>query len=116
MSQPSRREQRRAERLAVSGVSGEVHVPQPIIVTELSRQGMQVETACALLLDSLHEFRITLAGQPLVIKGRIVHSRISDVDRDVVTYLSGIEFVEVSDRVVAIVENFVATVARSRAT
>ena len=82
------REQRDAERLGLSAVRGEVLVPQSLLVTQMSRRGMEVEAAFPLLLDALHEFRLTLDDHRLVIKGRVVHSRIRDVDRDVVTYVS----------------------------
>ena len=107
-------EHRQAERLGLAPVRGEVLVLQPMHVTELSRIGMRVETTCALLVDSLHEFRLTLAGQTMVVKGRVAHSRISDVDRDAVTYLSGIEFVELSDRTAAAIGDYLASISRQR--
>ena len=107
-------EQRQAERLGISAVRGEVLVLQPLVITELSRIGMTVETACPLLVESLHEFRLTLDRQTIVVKGRVAHSRISDVDRDVLTYLSGIEFVELSDRATAAISDFLATIRRHR--
>jgi hypothetical protein len=44
----------------------------------------------------------------------VVHSRISDVDQDIVTYRSGVEFVEVSDRVTAAIAEFLDTVKVNR--
>ena len=55
---------------------------------------MQVETGFPLQLDSLHDFRLTLGDRSVVVKGRIAHSRISDVDQDIITYRSGVEFIE----------------------
>ena len=109
------REQRDAERLGLSAVRGEVLVPQSLLVTQMSRRGMEVEAAFPLLLDALHEFRLTLDDHRLVIKGRVVHSRIRDVDRDVVTYVSGIEFVELPETAVAAIGEFLTGVARVRA-
>ena len=107
-------EQRRAARLGLSGMRGEVQVLQPLAVTEMSRRGMQVETSSPLQVDSLHEFRLSLADFVTIVKGRVAHSRINHVDRDVVTYLSGIEFVELSERVAAAIEEFLQTVSRDR--
>ena len=80
---------------------------QPSDVLQLSHGGMQVDTKFPLQLDSLHEFRLTLGEISLVVKGRIAHSRISDVDQDVITYRSGVEFIELSERVAAAIAHFV---------
>ena len=72
---------------------------QPTAVRQMSHGGMQVETSFPLQLDSLHEFRLTLGERSVVVKGRVAHSRISDVDQDIITYRTGIEFIELSDRV-----------------
>jgi c-di-GMP-binding flagellar brake protein YcgR len=87
---------------------------QPTAVREISRGGMQVETAFALHLDSLHDFRLTLGEQSIVIKGRVVHCRICDVDQDVVVYRSGIEFIEPPERVAEVIENFVTMLTSDR--
>jgi len=106
---------RDSERIQVLGdLHGEVMVFQPVIIREISAGGAQVETAFPLHLDSLHDFRLALGERSVVVKGRVAHCRISDVDQDLVRYLSGIEFVEPSDRVAAVVAEFVDTLRRSR--
>ncbi|MEW6320823.1 MAG: PilZ domain-containing protein [Acidobacteriota bacterium] len=101
-------EKRDSERIDLLGsLHGEVMVFQPTAIRQISRGGMQVETAFPLQLDSLHDFRLTLGDRSVVIKGRVAHSRISDVDQDQVIYKSGIEFVQPSDRVAAVIEDFV---------
>ena len=50
-------------------------------------------------LNSLHAVRLTLGDQSIVVKGRVAHCRISDVDQDIITYRTGIEFIEPSERV-----------------
>jgi len=85
---------------------------QPAAVFQVSHGGMQVDTGFPLQLDSLHEFRLTMGEVSLVVKGRIVHSRINDVDQDIVMYRSGIEFVEPSDRVLDAITHFVDTLAK----
>ena len=67
---------------------------QPAGIRQMSRGGMQVETSFPLQLDSLHDFRLTLGDRSVVVKGRIAHSRISDVDQDIITYRTGVEFIE----------------------
>jgi c-di-GMP-binding flagellar brake protein YcgR len=85
---------------------------QPTAVLEMSHGGMQVETAFPLQLDSLHDFRLTLGDRSVVVKGRVAHSRISDVDQDIVTYRTGVEFIELSERVQAAIAHFVDEVTR----
>ena len=75
---------------------------------------MQVETSFPLQLDSLHDFRLTLGDLSVVIKGRIAHSRISDVDLDIITYRTGIEFIEPSERVAAAIAHFVDAFAHEK--
>ncbi len=87
---------------------------QPSAVRQLSHGGMQVETGFPLQLDSLHDFRLTLGTRSVVVKGRIAHSRISDVDQDVLTYRSGVEFIEPSERVSAAIAHFVDEIAQGR--
>jgi hypothetical protein len=48
----------------------------------------------------------------VVVKGRVAHSRISDVDQDIITYRTGVEFIELSDRVAAAIADFVDELAK----
>lgn len=73
---------------------GGVMVFQPMTVTEIGLAGMQIETAGPLQLDSLHDFRLPLDDRPVIVKGRVVHCRISDVDPARIRYRTGIEFIE----------------------
>ena len=106
---------RDSERLELLGaVTGEVMVFQPMMIRQISTGGMEIETGFALQLDSLHDFRLTLSGgRSVVVKGRVAHARISDVDQDVIRYRSGIEFVEPPDRVSAAIEEFLERLRRS---
>ena len=76
---------------------------------------MQVETAFPLQLDSLHDFRLTLNDHSVVVKGRIAHSRIIDVDEDIIMYRSGVEFIEPSERVAEAIAHFVDALAKEKA-
>jgi len=69
---------RDSERLQILGdLLGEVMVFQPMAIKEISTGGAQVETAFPLHLDSLHELRLTLGDQSVVVKGRVVHCSIA---------------------------------------
>ena len=108
-------EKRDAERLDLLGtLDGEVMVFQPTAVRQISPGGMQVETAFPLQLDSLHDFRLTLGSRSVVVKGRVVHARISDVDQDQVIYRSGVEFVEPSEPVAVAIVEFIETMRQER--
>ena len=89
-------------------------VYQPTTVRQISRGGMQVETAFPLHLDSLHDFRLTLGDRSVVVKGRIAHCHISDVDQDIVVYRSGVEFVEPPERVAVVIDDIVSSLKREQ--
>ena len=91
----------------LGSLQGEVKVYQPITVHQVSRGGMQVETSFPLHLDSLYDFRLTLRDHSIVVKGRVAHSRIIDVDQDIVMYRSGIEFIEPSPPVLETIDALV---------
>ena len=87
---------------------------QPMLVKEISRGGATVETRFPLHLNSLHDVRLILGNTSVILKGRVVHSRISDVYEDIVTYRSGMEFVEPSDRVVSAIGEYLEAVKTDR--
>lgn len=108
-------DKRDTDRIQILGeLNGEVKVFAPMSIKEVSKGGAQVETGFPLQLDSLHEFRLTLGDRSVVVKGRIAHCRISDVDQELVTYRAGIEFVELSDRVQAAIIDFMDTIKAGR--
>jgi hypothetical protein len=108
----NKRDSQRIELLG--GLTGEVMVFQPILIRQISTGGMEIEAGFPLQLDSLHDFRLTLSGgRSVVVKGRVAHARISDVDQDVIRYRSGVEFVEPSERVSAAIVEFLELLRRS---
>ena len=110
-----RDEQRDAERVPILGeLQGEIMVFAPILIKEVSRAGATVETRFPLHLNSLHDLRLALGKTSVVVKGRVVHSRISDVDQDIVTYRTGVEFVEPSERVVSALTTYLESVKANR--
>src|ERR1700722_15471278 len=109
------RPKRHAERFELlEGLPGEVLVAQRIAITEISREGAQIETGFPLHLDSLHDFRLTLGDRSLVIKGRVVHCSITDVEQELVVYRAGIEFGEPADRVASAIADFIDAVTTGR--
>src|SRR5471032_3714182 len=97
-------DKRDTERLQILGeLHGEVMVFQPMAIKEISRGGAQIETGFPLQLDSLHDFRLTLGDHSVVIKGRVVHCSITDVEHELVLYRAGLEFIEPSERVAAVI-------------
>ena len=108
-------ETRDTERIPILGeLHGEVMVYQATTIKEISRAGAQVETVFPLHVDSLHQFRLSLGDRSVVVKGRIAHCSIRDVDQEVVTYRSGVEFVELSDRVFEVIADFIDAIKTGR--
>jgi hypothetical protein len=106
---------RDGERTPMLGdIPGEIMVLEPMPVKELSRGGATIETRFPLHLNSLHDLRLTLGERSVVVKGRVVHSHISDMDPDLVTYRSGVEFVEPSERIVTVIVEYLDSVKSDR--
>ena len=93
---------------------GGVMVFQAMTVTEIGVGGMQIETNSPLQLDSLHDFRLPLEDRPVIVKGRVVHCRISDVDTDRVIYRTGIEFIEPPDHARKAIERYMERMKTAR--
>jgi hypothetical protein len=107
-------EHRNQDRVPILGeLQGEITVFQPIVIKEISRGGVTIETQAPLHLDSLHDLRLTLGETSVVVKGRVVHSEISDVDQEIVTYRTGLEFIEPSEHVAGAISAFLDTIGGS---
>jgi len=106
---------RDAERIRILGeLHGEVMVFQPMLVRDISSGGVTVETRFPLQIDSLHDLRLTLGPRSVVVKGRVAHSSISDLDHDAVAYRTGLEFVEPSEAVLGAIVEFLDAVKATR--
>jgi hypothetical protein len=106
---------RDSERIEILGeLNGEVMVFQPTVIREISRGGAQVETTFPLHLDSLHDFRLTLGDRSIVVKGRVAHCSISDVEEEGVLYRSGIQFIEPSEPVFSVISDFIEAIKSGR--
>jgi PilZ domain len=115
MTSADDKEKRDAERIEILGeLHGEVMIFQPMAIKEISRGGAQVETGYPLQLDSLHDFRLTLGARSVVVKGRVAHCSISDVDSETVVYRSGIEFVDPPERVYSVIAEFIEAIMAGR--
>jgi PilZ domain len=108
-------EKRQAERIEILGeMSGAATVAQPIAIKELSQAGALIESSFPLQIDSLHQFRLTLGERTLVVRGRIAHCRINDVDQDRVIYAAGVDFVELSPAAAQTIAAFLDDVKAGR--
>jgi PilZ domain len=108
-------DKRDTERIEILGeLKGEVTVFQPMAIREISRGGALIETGFPLQLDSLHEFRLTLGDRSVVVKGRVAHCSITDVEQELVLYKAGIEFIEPAERVAAVIREFIEAIQTGR--
>jgi hypothetical protein len=95
-------------------VPGEVKIYHSMEIRQLSAGGALIEIGVPLQLDSLHDFRLSLGDHSVVVKGRVVHSHISNVGSDRLTYRTGIEFVDLSDPVTEAISGFIEALAAQR--
>ena len=103
------------ERVPILGeLQGEMMLFQPMLVRDLSRSGVTVDTRFPLQINSLHDVRLTLGNTSIIVKGRVVHSRVTEMDQDLLMYRTGMEFVEPSTAVVSAVHEFLAAVKANR--
>jgi hypothetical protein len=108
-------DKRDRERVPILGeLHGEVMVFQPMAILDISHGGAQVETPFPLQLDSLHDFRLTLGERSVVVKGRIAHCHIGDIEEERVLYRSGVEFIEPSQHAGSAIAEFVNALKHSR--
>src|SRR5687768_9134608 len=110
-------DKRDRERVPLEGqVRGEVMVFQPMTILDISLGGAQIETAFALQLDSLHDFRLSLGDRSVVVKGRIVHCHIGELTDITALYRTGVEFVALSEHALHAIVDFVRATKHSRST
>jgi hypothetical protein len=95
-------------------VPGEMTVLVPIAIRDLSPRGLLVESSFPLLLNSVHDLRLHLGDDSLVVKGRVAHCRVADLGADVTVYRAGFEFIDPPERVVRAVEAHLERIAQQR--
>ena len=103
------------ERIQILGeLPGNATVQQTLYVKQLSRGGALIETTFPLQINSLHEFRLSLGSLTVVVKGRVVHCHIDEVESETIVYHTGIEFVDMPEWVAKAVAEFVDAVKTGR--
>jgi|SRR5215471_8916139 len=108
---------RHGERVPILGeLKGEIMVLEPLLVKELGPRGATIETSFPLPLNSLHDLRLTLRADAVVVKARVVHSHVGEVavGGDLVRYRSGVEFVEAPAYVGAAIEQYLEELKAKR--
>jgi hypothetical protein len=101
---------RHGERIPILGeLRGEIMVLEPLQVKELGAGGATIETSFPLPLISLHDLRLTLDTNAVVVKARVVHSHVGEVDTATMRYRSGVEFVEPPAYVGAAISKYLET-------
>jgi hypothetical protein len=109
-------DRRSGERVPILGaLPAELTVLVPMTVKEIGPGGLTVETTFSLNLNSLHDLRLPVGDRVLVLKGRVVHSRISDVTQELVTYSTGFDFVDPPERLTSAIAEYLATLKATRA-
>jgi PilZ domain-containing protein len=113
MSHPENK--RDKERVPIPApLHGEVMVFQPMTILDISLGGAQIETPFPLQLDSLHDFRLSLGDRSVVVKGRIAHCHIGELQEGIVLYRTGVEFIEPSGHAEAAIAAFIEALKLAR--
>ena len=106
---------RLSPRLDILGyVPGEITVFAPIAIRDLGVRGVQLESSFPLLLNSVHELRLHLGDDNVVVRGRVAHCRVADLGADVAVYRAGIEFLDVPEHVQRSIAAHIEQLARRR--
>jgi hypothetical protein len=79
---------------------------EAIIVQQLGPGGLTVTAAVPLSPAEIHDLRLTLDGEVISLRARVVHSR-AVIDSDDVTYVSGLAFVDPPAETLAVIEHFI---------
>ena len=79
---------------------------EAIIVQQLGPGGLTVTAAVPLSPTEIHDLRLTLDGEVISLRARVVHSR-AVIDSDDVTYVSGLAFVDPPAETLAVIEHFI---------
>jgi hypothetical protein len=109
-------EQRETPRVDTLGkLTGEVSVLASITVYNICQHGAQVECAFPLILGSVHELRLHLADDPVVVRARVIHCHIAEIGHELVRYVAGVEFIDRQPHVDAALEAYLERLRRERA-
>jgi hypothetical protein len=90
-------ERRRDERLRILGtLPGDVTIVEPVRIIDIAEHGASVDIERSLPLESLHDFRLSLACRSAIVKARVAYCRVSDIWPDHTVYRAGLEFLELT--------------------
>jgi len=108
-------ERRQFPRIEILGrLAGEVTVPTPVTVRDISRGGALIECAFPLVLGGAHDLRLHLGDDAVVVTARIARCEIADIGRDLVRYVAGVEFVELPPHADAAIAAYLERIGRER--
>ena len=82
-----------------------VTLDEPVHLRQVGQGGMVVATAVPISPTVEHEFRFSLGDRAVHVRTRVIHSRVQ-VREDVVTYLTGVEFLDPAPEVRALISEF----------
>jgi hypothetical protein len=107
--------QRKSDRLQLLGnITGEIVVFQPMTIREISLGGVQIETTLPFQINSLHDVRLRLGDRTVIVKGRVAHCSVIDVNDELVQYRSGLEFTALPPHVADAINAYIAAVKTAR--
>jgi len=89
----------------------EIDLPFQYTIKKISLAGMLIETDALLDLDTLHDMEITVDNKHITVTGRIANSTEVRVD-DAVRYHVGIEFMNVPEEDMKILQSYIAAIER----
>jgi hypothetical protein len=108
-------DKRESARLDILGkLAGEVSVLAPIVIRDISQTGALVECGFPLILGSGHDLRLHLGDDSVVVKARVVRCHIADIGRELVRYVAGLEFVNLSPHVGVAITAYIEHLRRQR--
>lgn len=76
--------------------------------------GARLDVASSLQLESLHDFRLELFGQVVVVKGRVAHCELVELSESHTIYRAGVEFIDTPDHVLTAIAAYLETKKQGR--
>lgn len=90
-------QRRRVARFRIRGISGAITTPQEAEVLDLSVTGALVEHQGMLRVDAICFLDMPTTAEPLTIRCRVVHSRVSRREAEgALYYQTGVEFLDLT--------------------
>ena len=108
-------DRRKRSRLELLGdLHGEITVFQGMVIRKISEAGAQIETSFPLHLQSLHDVRLSLGSHSVIVKARVAHCQLTEVESELVSYSCGLEFIDSPERVREAIRAFIERVETER--